>query len=247
MFAIFWMLANGIARGIGAVKDGVENSQAWNKGYNKKVKGQNNYNIYYDNRGCARDLDSGRRVYIGPYGKHGEVIVEDERGNVLRNITQEKRDIKYEEKKRNTNGDTVCRYMSEHDVSSRKMSVPGERYKDLNNGRLYVERTIKTDRVRINPNCAGYKRLNGCTEMKFYIDVDTLMVVRETDSSYQFRKKCLAEGDKWALTDEEINSLISDINESRKSNYEKVKKENECWMIKEHMVYTNKCVSWEGK
>ena len=215
MFGIFYALACGIGYVVSGAKMGIEDAisrqQAEEKERNEKIK----TNTYMDHRGATRDITTNQRVIISKdFLGNGDTYIYDDKLNPIRNLSQEKRDLEYTEARaKRKPGETVMFYMWEHEAKDHggyktifdNGFVRGDRYKDLDNGKIYVEKSIHSNYLYSN------MRLPYDLEWEFYIDVATKKIVRETDRCSSLRKKLMEQG-AYYVDDERMDAIISALN-----------------------------------
>lgn len=184
-----------------AIVDGVsgtiENHGLKEHGKELQAEGKNPAGIYLDRYGSTRLINSGELCRVDPainenLGK--DVCVRDIHGNVIRNMTEEKRINRANEAVRK--GRTVYLYneYGNHDYDDYYNVMnycKGTQFKDLKNGKIYVARNffIKEKRNYISA----------------YMDLDGKLV-RETDS-YRNSKNPLSE--------KEVEEFIIEFNKAQ--------------------------------
>ena len=152
-----------VAKGVNNIKTNIENKERRQKAIiNKK-------DTYFDEKGCERLISNDIKVMKATlwkdsvYGKEGDYVLKCvDSDRIIRNYTKEERDKTEIESflKAKKDGKTVYKlgtWMDDHC----KSKIQGYRYKDFNLGTIYVIRTF-----------------NG---VKFYMDINTGQIVRETD------------------------------------------------------------------
>lgn len=182
MIGIIYMIGSLMHYGVSGLHIWGENFRAKERGYQRKLNGSNITNSYIDYRGVTRDLDTDdfvetERCYITGdlWLKHGAP------SRRVRNLSKEWRDAYYEKMKINHSiNQTVT-----NDISIRRGSKPdilnktpwnnmyyceGQWYKDLSNGKLYVERDASI--IKNNKKYIG----------TFYMDIKTRKLIRLSDS-----------------------------------------------------------------
>ena len=194
-----------------AIIDGIvrsyESAQGYNRGLQRKADGTDNTNTYFDWRGTRRDLDTGEIRFVDPilnesYGQ--DQCIRDVYGNVVRNLSEERRQAKFDEAKKK--GDrTVVLYDSEGIVvrTAKSQNIKdyceGPQFKDLENDSMYVARRFKLKDLKKGDSAdVGY--------VNFYMNFDGLLV-RESDSVTQKRKQGIN-----VPSVEEVNAFISKFN-----------------------------------
>lgn len=199
MFGLIYLATSTVASIVSGVKGAHENSECIKRGKERKRKGQNIANIYYDRLGTTRDLDthdivSVDHIYCESRGE--DACVRDLYGNVLRNLSEEKRTERWNAiQMNNPNGDTVC-FWKPHSVNN---AIWGNQYKDLKTERIFVARNFKY------PTSYGTCGASG----DFYMDCQTGLLVRETDM-YKKRR------DKNRVSDELVERFIIEFNNRQK-------------------------------
>lgn len=187
-----------------------EGVQGYNRGLLRKENGSDNTNTYFDWRGIRRDLDTHEIRFVDPklnesYGQ--DQCIRDVYGNVVRNLSEERRQEQFNEAKRK--GDrTVVLYDNTGIVikTSKSQNIKdyceGPQFKDLENGSMYVARCFKLKNLkRGDSEDVGY--------VKFYMNFDGLLV-READSVAHKRKQGVN-----VPSPEEVNVFIRNFNEKQ--------------------------------
>lgn len=171
------MVGGTIFFGLKAAK---ENFDAINRGKQQYKDGKNRIKVYTDRKGATRSLTTGKRVTIDNLtcsessGK--DCYMYDEKGNPIRNLSEEIREERYHEAKvANDPKRTVVEWKQgiNPGLAGYKDNplYAGTQYKDLNNGKIYVCRHFKFP-----------KEIASSGGGTFYMDVKTGLLVRETDS-----------------------------------------------------------------
>ena len=178
MFGIIYALFNIIGATVSGTGTAIEEHQCIERAKEKKRKGHNSTNTYIDRKGSRRDLDTGelRYVdYIGSESYNNDQCIRDIHGNVVRNLSQERRDAAYEEA-RNNPAATV--YFWKHGIAPYELGrngnpyYLGDIYMDVHNRNLYVRRILCIEKA-----ITGDKDIAGT----FYMNVNTGLLTRECD------------------------------------------------------------------
>lgn len=189
MFGIIMGLISTGCAMIDGIKRGYESAQGYNRGLQRKANGSDNTNTYFDWRGACRDLDTGELRFVDPilnesYGQ--DQCIRDVRGNVVRNLSEERRQAKFDEAKKK--GDRTVVLYDKNGIVIRaaksqniKDYCEGPQFKDLANGSMYVARRFKLKDLKKGDEIdAGY--------VTFYMNFDGLLV-READSVTKKREQ----------------------------------------------------------
>jgi hypothetical protein len=179
----------------------VQSSQGYKRGLERRANGIDNTNTYFDWRGMRKDLDTHeyRSVDLKICERNGEdQCIRDIRGNVVRNLSEERRNLAFERAKLNSNN-TVSLYRKygngaygsgEHRNLGGDGYCEGTQYKDLKTGEIYVARYFKGVIV--------YMDFNG-------------RLIRESDET----KKARTEGEEFTHSASEIQKYINEYNLTR--------------------------------
>lgn len=172
MFGLLYSLFVGGAHVVKGIQDTIENEE-----YKQKYC-DDNAGTYHDNKMRMRDQKTGRIVSYEKDRRTGEVWLRDSLTcQRIRNITQDETERHYEDERRKyLNGATARTYVQYGKDNHRNDKCRGIRYKDLENGKLYVAREIP----------GGYYYINGeeCyagTTINCLMDLQTYQYVRPTD------------------------------------------------------------------
>ena len=146
MFGLLYMASNAIAYLFSWTKtsydDYCHKQDAIKNERNEKVK----TNTYTDHRGCTRDIVTNGLRYTNKDHSTGDIWLEDVNGKKIRNLSQEKRNIEFEENKRNNPDKRAIKYtVWDHNTTQIKdmnewFRLEETIYKDVNNGDLYIIR-----------------------------------------------------------------------------------------------------------
>ena len=154
MIGIIFALITFGERVVDSAHKAVQNSRGYKRGLERRSNKTDNTNTYFDWRGTRRDLDTNeyRSVDFAVCEQYGEdQCIRDIKGNVVRNLSEEKRNLEFEKAKLNPNN-TVALYRKngngiyagrEHREFGGDGYCEGTQYKDLKTGELYVERYFK--------------------------------------------------------------------------------------------------------
>ena len=194
MFGFLYAIGLGIGGLIHGVKTSARDAELKEKWSELERNGENLGHIYMDSKGHFRTLRSGQIVI--PTLKNGDSVIEDLHGNVLYNISQEKREKDFKEKVKENNGKERAIYYTVYDckttpIQSKSEVVTGTVYRDVYNNALYFKRIFYwTDDDMSYENAWGIKcdflRKQKYSYCKvFYMDINTakLVDVAETDST----------------------------------------------------------------
>lgn len=176
MIGIFFSLLSLGNALVDGTKKSLYNIEAMKRAEERKTNGTDRTNTYFDWRGVRRDMATNQpvRVDFEIVENHGEdQCIRDIHGNVLRNLSQEKRDAAEAEARAKGNRTVVFYKQYGNSEGHRDRGgdgyCEGPQFKDLNTGELYVARELE---VRDENNNLYF--------MKFYMDFDGNLV-READ------------------------------------------------------------------
>ena len=203
MFALFYTAFMAVTSIGSGAKAAIENHKLKQKALNEKRTGKNLLNVYADYKGALRDLTTNElrtADHISCENDGRDAYLRDQNGNPIRNLSEERRLARMRQAKaHNSEGRTVCKW---------KPNVPkviegpaGEQYKDMHTGKIYVCRLINLNNKRYAPNDTG----------NFYMDIETGLLVRETDGQKQRRRH-----GNYDVSYEEITRFIKDFNDKQK-------------------------------
>ena len=175
---------------IDGIKKVREDSYAIKRAQERKANGKDYTNTYFDWKGTRRDLDTHqyRRVDFEVVENYGQdQCIYDIHGNVVRNLTAERRNKKYLDAKDSAlvTGRTVVLYRDGNGVYGGKSHrdlggdgyCEGSQFKDLKTGQIYVARRfVLKDKDKT------------CGDVIYYYMTLDGMLVREADSIIKKRK-----------------------------------------------------------
>ena len=185
MFGLFYMLANLVGITVSSTKRAVENSHykelGWNNYNNETDHGKH---TYYDAEGKERDLTTNHIMFT--YRKNGDLYIEDTKTFKVRNLSEEERNknIKQIREKQPQIKAVLYKYWNYSNSELKDESnigIPGDVYRDVNNGQLYFKRHItwrKDDfsKAGIQGNyCSAY----------FYLRISDGKIVSESDDQLE--------------------------------------------------------------
>lgn len=177
------------------------------KDVNESQKAKENKKLtYFDTNGCQRLVSNHEAVYEShnPFGDH----VINKNGKVLINISEQERQKRFDEAKRNNNPDITAIFWDEHYKKYKNpcetKEIKGARYKDIETGRLMVIKSI-----------CGHD---------FFLDTQTKKVIRRSDKEISLAKQAAAAGRKYYKTDwhvlmDNFNKEIDRIMEKKEDYY----------------------------
>lgn len=160
MIGLIMLGAKIVCEAVGGVKDIIENNE------NKQNSSMYDGTVYIDNRGKTRWSENNREVYIGNDMINDFVIKDLYTGYVYRNITEEKSKAELQKEIENykKNGNTTVCLGLDKNYKGNIYNIPqGARFRDAETGADYVIREI--------------------WDQYYYVDPDTLTIVRRTDRS----------------------------------------------------------------
>lgn len=170
------------------VHNAIKEQQCINEGIEKREQGKNFANIYTDYRGGTRSLATGERVRIDNLSEAEsegkDCYMRDIYGNPIRNLSEELRQTSYADAKKSQDPRrTVAKWKRgvRRGMTGRegRPYYSGAEYKDLDNGKIYVSRSIP-----IPQEISGQI----CTRCLYYMDIENGLLVRETDSQRSRRE-----------------------------------------------------------
>lgn len=183
---------------VDGVSGAVENHELKEHGRELQAEGKNPAGIYLDRHGATRLINTGELCKVDPAINENEgkdVCVRDIHGNVIRNLTEEKRSVKAREAAMDGRTVYLYNYRGNHEYDNYydvKSYCKGSQYKDLDTGEIYVARKffIKDRRTHIS----------------FYMDFEGNLI-RETDSYKISNEK--------VLNEKEVEDFILKFNEAQ--------------------------------
>ena len=166
-----------------------ENAGSIKRAKDKQKNGKNPHGIYIDRRGTTRSLSTGKIVsvdYIGCETEGKDQYLRDMYGHPIKNLSEERRVQREAEAKENPDPRrTVIEWKKGiPEVRTHIEGNPyyaGDTYKDLKSGDIYVCRSIPLP----NDLTQG-RRYCSC-----YMNIDTGLLVRESDSQIYDRQRSL--------------------------------------------------------
>ena len=145
MFGLFYVFTNLIGITISGTKRAFDNIHYKQQGIKDYINGDDfGAHTYYDAEGKERDLTTDHIMYT--YRHNGDLFIKDLSTSHIRNLSEEKRNEKIKEIKKN-NPNTIAIFYKYWDYSNSELRyesdiIIGKVYKDVNNGELYLERYI---------------------------------------------------------------------------------------------------------
>lgn len=189
------------AAAVSGIKGYMENIDARYRGEQRCKNSENPWNIYYDRKGYCRDLrtDEIRFVDHDPYT--GDTIMKGQSLQTVANLSKEWREKRYlEVRSHHPEWQTTVYYGTlTRKAEGNGKCVTGDRWKDLDNGRIYVARSYNN--------------------LSFYMDIYSGKFVRISDAQVlcdrKHEKKCAKEGrnpvnSKGYATEERIREAMED-------------------------------------
>ena len=206
MFGLFYILTNLIGTTVSGIKTSIENGHYKEQGWKDYNNGTDyGKHTYYDAEGKERDLTTNHIMFT--YRKNGDLYIEDTQTFKIRNLSEEKRNEKIKIL-RETHPYTIATFYKYWDCVNSELrdesnvGIPGNVYKDINNGQLYFERHItwrKNDLSKAGIQgdyCSAY----------FYLKISDGKIVSVTDEQIKKDK----EDNREANYDEFINFFNSE-------------------------------------
>ncbi len=209
MFGFLYAAYLAIGSAISGTKAMIENQQRIDKANELKKQGKNLANVYTDIYGHTRDLSTGKSVMIDHINCESEgrdVYLRNQYGDPIRNLSEERRQQAYREARKHY--DPRKSVMKWKDGPRRgtegENGQPyyyGEQYKDLRTGRIYVCR-----RFKIPKEIYGKGNLSS----SYYMNVETGLLVRETDSQKENRKR-----EKYTVPEDAVTRFMEYFNQKQ--------------------------------
>ena len=205
MFGIIYTLANAAALLVSGTHAAMENADAIKRGKERQAQGKNLQGTYYDRKGAERLLSTGQLAHVWADSFDpcdDKWLWVGAPGVKTRNLSEEKRAMEFQETKSigKFQGRTVDvydkRYWSTYAGNRHKVVIQGSYYKDLYTGKMYLCREFK---LVYNPNTNRFREDRGAkdgevrTRLKYYMDVNTAMLVRIADTQSKDYPADLAE------------------------------------------------------
>ena len=184
MFGLVYAIIIFFAIVISGIKCAIEDNEQISKAKELKAEGKNKHDLYTDRLGHTRDLRTGQlrhMDYVGCEAEGKDQYLRDMYGNPVKNISEERRWERVAEARADARR-TVSLWKPAiiYHKRGREGNPPwyGNEYRDLENGRKYVCRTL-TFPHEINEKGGGGK---------YYMDTQTGLLVREADCQIFDRK-----------------------------------------------------------
>lgn len=194
MLGIIYMLYGGTVRIARSVKKSIADYIAMEKTWNDEP------GIYKDSLSKRYSTKTNNQMFF-TIDEKGHRVYKSVKGTECIDLTQAEMDRDYENAKQNRkNGQTVCELKEDyaHQKQDRDAlrGCVGTRYKDLDNGKIYVLRSwnnIKSA-YKKKVNLELYKILYETTPSStFYMDVTNGKLVRVKDGTYEIEKNRMME------------------------------------------------------
>lgn len=216
----FGMMAASTIDGINGIFD---NSKRIHEALNRQNNGENFAGVYYDRHGALRDLKTGE---IASIKSDINDICDDKYLYVgtssikTRNISEEKRRHIFEEgKKGNWLGRTTDIYDKRKWATDGKNKyitiIHGAFYADLKNNALYVCREFKLSFDKDTKTFIKWNSKYGFKPItcSFYMDIHTGLLVRKSDTQYEYEKKYPNN----VMTESDAQIFIKQFNNAQKN------------------------------
>ena len=218
MFGLIYAGIVGVTNAIGNLKNSIDDYDGKKRGIQRKANGGNTENIYFDHKGRIRDIQTNE--FRDLRMKNGDWILSDNNLNVLRNLSEEKRENEFLKLKNEADSDTKAVFykhwsFNNTPIKIKSTRITGDVYRDVHTNELYIVRYIAWNRDDLSEKMEiigenGLTRANmECAD--FYLNPNTAEIVDVTD---QWKKKHKnADMDK-------INAFIEHFNnEQRKGGW----------------------------
>lgn len=145
MFGLFYSLANLLGITISGTKKAMDNSYYKQQGWEEYNNGTDlGKHTYYDAEGRQRDLTTNHIMFT--YRENGDLFIEDTKTFRVRNLSEEKRNKEIQKAKMENPKIKAVYYKhwtyKDSELRDKCLGIPGEVYKDVDNGKLYFERYI---------------------------------------------------------------------------------------------------------
>lgn len=168
----------------------------------KERRNPNKYGTYYDYKGRERDVKTNQPVYT-QRSKNNDLIQKDKHGNIIRNISEEKRTKEFQEKLKDSNRKNTVYIWNDNDSHR---NDPNENHRgywhiDYETKDVYVVRTVK-EFTRGQKNDKS---------LMCFMDINTGKIARITDLQREIYDKHKKNGWDY-MTDSEIDDFIRRVN-----------------------------------
>lgn len=171
--------------------------------YNKKERSNpNQYGTYYDYKGRERDVKTNQPIYT-QRAKNQDLIQKDKHGNIIRNISEEKRSIEFQKNLIDPVRKNTVYIWNENDShrNDPNENRRGYWHVDYDTRDVYVVRTVKEfTRGRQNDKT-----------LSCFMDINTGKIVRITDAQKNIYERWRERGEK-CMSDSEIKEFIDRVN-----------------------------------
>ncbi len=202
MFGIVYALTIAITNAVGHTKEYLDDLDGKKRGIQRRERNENPENVYFDHKGRIRDIQTNELRDIRR--ENGDLVLKDNNRNVLRNLSEEKREAEYQKRKNEAPSGTRAVFykrwnMSDTPLIKDSVRITGEVYRDIHNNELYLTRYIHWNKDNLSEKeDTWYENGMVCSNgygAEFYINPDTAEIVDVTD--------------KWIKNNKNIN--IDDI------------------------------------
>ena len=206
MFGIIYLLYGGTVRIIRSIKKSIADSVAMERTWNDEP------GIYRDSLSKRYSTKTGNQMFF-TIDEKGHRVFENINRSERIDMTQMKIDQEYEDAKRNRkSGQTVVQLNEDyaHQKQDRNdlRGCVGTRYKDLDNGKIYVLRCWDSQRIREKWDSEEdyQKKLKTIPDSKFYMNITNGKLVRAKDNTYEDERKLMESWGKYSK--KEIDEII---------------------------------------
>lgn len=219
MFGFFYSLFNASAKYVSDVKN---NSYDMKQAKEAKKDG---IGYYYDHKGIKRDPKT-HDVFRYRVLPNGDDVRVDKRGNIIQNISEERRAEKVFQASMQGK---VMTAESVPGYTQFKRNIHGHRYRDLKTKHLLVERIVDTDRM-LNDKV--------CKKVKLFLDLETERFIRPSDNTLndnKYNKDNMPP--EYYFTDEEFEEIVKKENIALEERKRTVK--DRCKEMEDSKIFMN--------
>lgn len=190
MFGIIYAGVVAITNVIGHTQEYFDDLDGKKRGIQRRNRGENLENVYFDHRGRLRDIATNELRDIRM--QNGDWVLKDNNRNILRNLSEEKREAEYQKKKQEAPSGTKAIFYKSWNINDTPLKksgyrITGDVYRDINTDKLYLLRYICWDRDDLSDKQI-VKYENGKSWVNtyaahFYLDTETAEIVDISDKS----------------------------------------------------------------
>ena len=209
MFGIIYLLYGGTVRIVRSIKKSIADSVAMERTWNDEP------GLYRDSLSKRYSIKTGNQMTF-TIDERGHRVYKSIKGSECIDLTQMNMDKDYNDAKYNRkSGQTVVRlnenYAQQKQDQSSLHGCKGVRYKDLDNGKIYVVRCWDSlrDREKWDNNEKIYQeRIKDIPESCFYMDITNGKLVRVKDNTYDEKRELMESFGKYSQ--KEIDEKIKE-------------------------------------